>query len=140
VRFAANHTGVIECRYTHQGHAESWTHEVTPIVDSSLWWRANRVLDANLTEFRRNKGGRPVARPANWISGILDCPGCGGKLYMHTGPTAAGNPRTPKLLCMGTARDRASCRRFKLVAAQPVIDVIESMFSGDVTPVRRSSG
>jgi hypothetical protein len=72
---------------------------------------------------------------ANWISGILDCPGCGGKLYIHTGLTAVGNPRTAKLACMGTARDRASCRRFTLVAAQPVIDVIESMFAGDTTPV-----
>jgi hypothetical protein len=69
-------------------------------------------------------GGRPVARPANWISGILDCPGCGGKLYIHTGLTVGGNPRTPKLACMGTARDGASCRQFTPVAAQPVIDVI----------------
>jgi DNA invertase Pin-like site-specific DNA recombinase len=135
VRFAANHTGVIECRYTYEGRAETWPHEVTPVVESPLWWRANRVLDANLTESRQNRGGRPVARPANWVSGILDCPGCGGKLYMHAGLTAAGNPRTPKLLCMGTAHDRAACGRFRPVAAQPVIDVIESMFAGDTTPV-----
>ena len=49
VRFAANHTGVIECRYTHEGQTETWSHEVAPVVESSLWWRANRVLDANLT-------------------------------------------------------------------------------------------
>jgi hypothetical protein len=76
-----------------------------------------------------------VARPTNWISGILDCPGCGGKLYIHTGLTAAGNPRTAKLACMGTARDRAACRRFTPVAAQPVIDFIDAMFRADVTPV-----
>jgi hypothetical protein len=135
VRFAANHTGVIECRYTYQGHAEAWTHLVAPVVDSALWWRANRALDANHTEFRRDKGGRPVARPVNWISGLLDCPGCGGKLYMQSGLTAAGNQRTPKLLCMGTARDRAACRRFSPVAAQPVIGFIDSMFAADTTPV-----
>jgi DNA invertase Pin-like site-specific DNA recombinase len=124
VRFAAHHTGIIECRYTYEGRAETWTHEVTPVVESPLWWRANRVLDGNRTEFRRNKGGRPVAKPANWISGILDCPGCGGKLYMHTGLTEAGNPRTPKLLCMGTARDRAACGRFKPVVAHGIAKVI----------------
>jgi hypothetical protein len=30
VKFAANHTGVIECSYTHQGQTETWAHEVTP--------------------------------------------------------------------------------------------------------------
>src|SRR5258707_489900 len=62
VRFTANHTGVIECRCTFQGQAETWPHVVTPVVESAQWWRANRVLDTNLTEFRRNKGGRPVAK------------------------------------------------------------------------------
>jgi len=145
VRMAANHTGVIECRYTHDGQTETWTHEVTPVVESSLWWRANRVLNVNMTEFRANKGGRPVARPSNWISGVLDCPGCGGKLYMiagltpavdhRTGKPRAQKPRTPKLRCGGTARDRISCGRFKGIGAQPIIDVIESMFSGDKTPI-----
>src|SRR5207237_5788096 len=51
------------------------------------------------------------------------------------GLTAAGNPRTAKLLCMGTARDRVSCGRFEPVAAQPVIDFIDSMFAADTTPV-----
>ena len=54
---------------------------------------------------------------------------------MHSGLTAAGNPRTAKRLCMGTARDRAACGRFTPVVAQPVIDLVESMFSGDPTPV-----
>jgi DNA invertase Pin-like site-specific DNA recombinase len=145
VRFAANHTGVIECRYTHDGQTETWTHEVTPVVDSPLWWRANRVLDANKTEFRANKGGRPVARPSNWISGILDCPECGGKLYMLAGLTAATDwrtgrpraqkPRTPKLRCGGTARDRVSCGRFKGTDAQPVIAVIAGMFASDTAGI-----
>jgi DNA invertase Pin-like site-specific DNA recombinase len=97
IRFAANHTGVEECRYTHEGVAETWAHEVTPVVESALWWRANKVLAANMTDDRRNKGGRPVAWPANWISGILDCPECGGKLYMTTGHTPAGDRKSTRL-------------------------------------------
>jgi hypothetical protein len=30
VRFAASHTGVIECRYTYGGHTETWPHEGDP--------------------------------------------------------------------------------------------------------------
>jgi DNA invertase Pin-like site-specific DNA recombinase len=145
VRFAANHTGVIENRYTYHGQTETWTHEVTPVVESALWWRANRVLDANMTEFRANKGGRPVASPSNWVSGILDCPECGGKLYLAAGLTPAVNhrdgrpraqrPRTPKLRCGGTARDRVSCGRFKGIDAQPVTGLITGMFADDDTPV-----
>ncbi len=93
VRFAANHTGVEECRYTHEGVTETWVHEVAPVVGSALWWRANKVLAANVTDARANKGGRPVAWPANWISGILDCPECGGKLYLNAyAGTTGGQP------------------------------------------------
>jgi DNA invertase Pin-like site-specific DNA recombinase len=135
IRFAANHTGVIECSYTHEGQTETWAHKVTPVVDSPLWWRANKVLEVNVTRDRANKGGRPVAWPANWISGVLDCPECGGRLYLNAGHTPAGNPRTPKLRCGGYAKTRVSCGRFKGCEARPVIDVIESMFSGDATPI-----
>jgi DNA invertase Pin-like site-specific DNA recombinase len=135
VRFAANHTGVIECSYTYEGATETWAHEVTPVVDSPLWWRANRVLDANKTDARANKGGRPVASPANWISGILDCPGCGGKLHLNAGHTPAGNPRTPKLRCGGTAKQRTSCGIFRGTDSQPVIDLITGMFASDTTDV-----
>jgi len=69
---------------------------VTPVVDSALWWRANRVLDANHDERRANWGGRPVARPSNWISGILDWPRCGGRLYMSAGLTPAVDDRSGK--------------------------------------------
>jgi hypothetical protein len=131
IRFAANHTGVEECRYTHEGVTETWAHQVAPVVDSPLWWRANKVLAANMTDARGNKGGRPVAWPANWISGILDCPECGGKLYLNAGHTPAGNPRTPKLRCGGFARQRVSCGRFKGIDAQPVIDLITGMFASD---------
>jgi DNA invertase Pin-like site-specific DNA recombinase len=139
IRFAANHTGVIECSYTHEGQTDTWAHKVTPVVDSPLWWRANKVLEMNVTKDRANKGGRPVAQPANWITGVLDCPGCGGKLYLHAGHTPASNARTPKLRCGGYARTRVACGRFKSCDAQPVIDVIERMFSGDETPILASS-
>jgi DNA invertase Pin-like site-specific DNA recombinase len=129
VRFAASHTGVVECSYTHKGVTETWTYRVTPVVDSPLWWRANKVLDANTTDTRKNKGGRPVAQPANWISGVLDCPECGGYLYLNAGNTPAGNPRTPKLRCGGYAKQRVSCGRFKGCDANPVIEAIAEIFS-----------
>lgn len=145
IRFAASHTGVVECSYTHEGHTETWVHEVEPVVDSALWWRANKVLDANMTESRVNKGGRPVAWPANWISGILDCPGCGGKLFLNAGSTPARDartgkprvqkPRTPKLRCGGHAKKRLACGEFKGIDAQPIIDVLAGMFAGDTTDV-----
>jgi DNA invertase Pin-like site-specific DNA recombinase len=135
IRFGANHTGVEECRYTHEGVTETWAHEVTPVVESPLWWRANKVLAANMTDARGNKGGRPVAWPANWISGILDCPECGGKLYLNAGHTPAGNPRTPKLRCGGFAKQRVSCGRFTGIDAQPVIDLVTGMFANDTTKI-----
>ena len=135
VRFAANHTGVEECHYTHEGVTETWAHEVTPVVESPLWWRANKVLSANMTDARENKGGRPVAQAANWISGILECPSCGAKLHLNAGLAKSGNPRTPKLRCGGNAKQRKACGIFKGCEAQPVIDVIDSMLSGDSTPI-----
>ena len=80
IRFTANHTGVEECRYTHEGVIETWAHEVEPVVDSPLWWRANKVLDANRTDAQGEQGRPSRAQRANWISGVLDCPECGGKL------------------------------------------------------------
>lgn len=135
IRFQANHAGVEECRYTHEGVTETWAHEVTPVVESPLWWRANKALEANKTDARENKGGRPVAQPANWISGILDCPECGEKLYMNAGHTPQGKPRTPKLRCGGNAKQRVSCGRFKGCGAQPVIDLISGMFASDTTDI-----
>lgn len=135
VRFAANHAGIEECRYTHEGVTETWVHEVAPVVESALWWRANKVLAANLTDARLNKGGRPVAQPVNWISGILDCPECGGKLFLNAGKTPAGNPRTSRLRCGGNARVRLSCGRFTGCDAQPVIDGVAGMFASDPTVI-----
>jgi len=145
IRFAANHTGVIECCYTHEGVTEPWPHEVTAVVESALWWRANKVLAVNGTDARQNRGGRPVAWPANWLSGILDCPECGGKLYLSAGlPPAVDSrsgkprtpkPRTPKLRCGGHAKQRLSCGAFKGISAQPVIDLITGMFTSDTTDI-----
>ena len=145
IRFAANHAGVIECSYTHDGRTETWAHEVTPVVGSALWWRANKALNASKAGAGANKGGRPVARPANWISGVLDCPECGGKLFLNAGLTSSRNsrtgkplaqkPRTPKLRCAGTARRRVACGRFKGTDGQPVIDLLTAMFAGDGTPI-----
>lgn len=135
IRFAANHTGVEECSYTYEGQTETWAHEVEPVVDSPLWWRANKVLAANIANDRANKGGRPVAWPANWLSGVLDCPACEGKLYINAGLTPQGNPRTPKLRCGGKEKKRLSCGIFKGCDAQPVIDLLEEMFSADTAKV-----
>ena len=33
-----------------QGQTETWHHQVTPVIESAVWWRANKVLDANMTE------------------------------------------------------------------------------------------
>jgi len=135
IRFEANHTGVETCSWTHEGVTETWSHEVTPVVDSPLWWRANKVLDANKGESRANKGGRPVAWPANWLSGVLDCPECNGKLYINAGLTPQGNPRTPKLRCGGQGKKRLSCGRFKGCDAQPVIDALTENFASDTTGI-----
>ncbi len=135
IRYAAHHTGIIECSYTHDGQRETWPHQVTPVVSSELWWRAGKVLDANLTRDRANKGGRPVAWPANWISGVLACPQCAGKLYLNAGHTPQGNPRTPKLRCGGHSKQRLSCGQFTGTDAQPVIDTLTAMFTGDSTPI-----
>ncbi|WP_203708467.1 hypothetical protein, partial [Asanoa iriomotensis] len=124
---------------------ETWAHKVAPVVDSALWWRANKVLEANMSESRVNKGGRPVASPANWMSGLLDCPACAGKLYLNAGMTPAKHwrtgkprvpkPRTPKLRCGGHAKRRLSCGEFTGIDAQPVIDVVAGMFASDTTEI-----
>ncbi|ADP79663.1 recombinase family protein [Pseudofrankia inefficax] len=134
-RFRANHTGVVECRYTYEGRTEVWAHRVTPVVESSLWWRVNNLLDANLTSGRGNKGGRPVAQAATWLSGVLGCPSCGASMYVNGGRTPAGNARTPKLRCGGTAKQRLTCGVFKGCEAQPIIDMIDSMMGHDATPI-----
>lgn len=128
IKFPANHTGVIECTYTHDGVTDTWGHVVAPVVESELWWRANRVLKDNLTKDRANRGGRPIGDPANWLSGVLDCPNCGGRLFINTGKTGSGNLRTPKLRCCGHPRDRRACGVYKPVEAAPIVQALGDMF------------
>lgn len=130
IRFTAHHTGVITCQYTHDGETVTWSHMVEPVVDSPLWWRANKALDA-----RAPKQGRQVEYANNWISGVLDCPECGGKLYLNAGNTPQGHPRTPKLRCGGMGKRRLACGKFRGCDAVPVIDKIESMFAENTTEI-----
>jgi hypothetical protein len=133
IRFEANHTGAIRCSYTYSGETFEWSHTVAPVVESPLWWRANKVLTGNTTASRANKGGRPVASPANWLSGLYDCPECGGRLFVNAGHTPAGNPRTPKLRCGGFAKTRKACGRFKGMDVAPEVAKLESRFGSDDT-------
>jgi DNA invertase Pin-like site-specific DNA recombinase len=145
IRFEASHTGIVECSYTYQGQTETWAHEVMPVVESSLWWRANKALGKNKTGDRGNKGGRPIASPENWLSGVLDCPECGGKVFLSYGLTPAKDsrtgrprvqkPRARKLRCCGTAKRRITCGALKGIPAQPVIDLISGMFASDTTDI-----
>jgi DNA invertase Pin-like site-specific DNA recombinase len=139
VRFEANHTGVITCSYTHEGVTESWPHAVAPVVDSALWWRANKVLDKTKDEATAKRGGRPVGglgtTDGAWLSGLLGCPECDGRLYINSGKTPSGNARTPVLRCGGTPRSRKACGRFKGIPAQPIIDVIAGRMAGDTSPI-----
>ncbi|MBL7493608.1 recombinase family protein [Frankia sp. AgB1.9] len=135
VRFPANHTGVVECRYTHEGVTEEWAHQTVPVIESPLWWRANNVLAENMTTSRVNRGGRPIGSVDNWLSGILACPSCGGKTYVQSGPTASGNPRVPRLRCGGQKQERKACGIFTGCASAPIVNLVDSMLSHDATPI-----
>jgi len=133
INFAANHTGVIVCSYTHDGETETWPHAVKPVVDSGLWWRANKAMEATS---RGNKGGRPVAQVSGWISGVLDCPACGGKLYLNASPPRKGaRARTPKIRCQGAPRQHVTCGDFKGIDAAPIISALGQRFATDTSPV-----
>jgi hypothetical protein len=129
LRFEANYTGVITCSYTHDGETDTWSHAVEPVIGSALWHRVNS------DDKHAQRGGRPVAEPANWISGVLRCPECGGRLYVNAGKTPAGNARTPRLRCGGQTKTRQSCGRFKGYNAERVILAMEILFSRETTEV-----
>ena len=101
VRTEANRTGIFECRYTFAGQTYIWQHEspTGPVVDRELWHDANRVMGER-GAVMNNTGGRPVQQATSWISGILDCPRCGGHLYVLRGKT---------LRCGGKGKNRRSC-------------------------------
>ena len=56
IRFPANHTGVIMCSHTHDGVTETWAHAVKPVVDSPLWWRANKIIRREPDRRAREQG------------------------------------------------------------------------------------
>jgi DNA invertase Pin-like site-specific DNA recombinase len=95
----ANYTGVFECRYTHNGQTYTWSHKVTPVVGRELWHKANRIIAKRGAPYR-NLGGHPVQRPWSWLSGLLDCPRCGGILYVLAGKS---------LRCNGRGKNRRGC-------------------------------
>lgn len=135
IAFEANSTGVIQCRFeTKALPVLEWTHTAEVVVTTEAWQAANEALAENHQRELRAKGGRPVAKPSQWISGILACPGCGGKTYLHTQKSHGGTMLT-KFRCGGKDALRKACGTFKGTDAQPVIDAIERYFTEDTTEV-----
>ena len=101
VRTEANRTGIFECRYTYGGQTYTWQHstDADAVIGRELWHDANRVM-GDRGAIMNNTGGRPVQLATSWISGVLDCPRCGGHLYVLRGKT---------LRCGGKGKDRRSC-------------------------------
>jgi DNA invertase Pin-like site-specific DNA recombinase len=101
IRTRANMTGVFGCAYTYQGQLYTWEHAIAgePPVSAELWHAANRAMDERGASMN-NLGGRPVTEARSWVSGLLPCPGCGGKLYVLRGKT---------LRCGGRGKDRRGC-------------------------------
>ena len=88
IRLKANYTGVFECSYTYRGQRYTWQHSpaAAPVVGRELWHAANRAMGERAVSMNTT-GGRPVKLATSWISGILDCPRCGGHLYVLRGKT-----------------------------------------------------
>ena len=141
IRFEANITGIIQCSYTYNGNGEpetfTWPHKVEAVVSPDVWWAANKTLDALEAGEIARRGGRPVAQPQAWVTGVLECPLCGGALYLKTGETRKGNGRmrTPTLRCHGEKKNRRACGEFKPIDAQPVINAIDRFFAGETASV-----
>lgn len=137
LRFEGNR-GQVTCRYTYNGGEEvTWTHETTAVVDAALWQRVQGVLEDNEDrESRKNRGGRPISMATNWVSGLLDCPVCGGALHINQGRNRNGTLRTPMLRCTGP-RHGGACRKFPNQVAQTVESQIDALFSDDPTPLLR---
>ena len=74
-----------------------------------------------------NTGGRPVQLARSWISGIFDCPQCGGHLYVLRGKT---------LRCGGKGKDRRSCGVAGIDLAY-VIRQVDEMIYGEERAVYR---
>jgi DNA invertase Pin-like site-specific DNA recombinase len=115
IRTRANMTGDFECAYTYQGQKYTWQHHATdnPPVDAELWHAANRVMGER-GAIMDNRGGRPVQLATSWVSGLLPCPGCNGRLYVLRGKT---------LRCGGKGKDRRSCG----VSGIPLAEATEAL-------------
>ena len=101
IRLRANKTAIFDCRYTYEGTTYTWKHDTgtDPVIDLELFSAANRVMGER-GAVMNNTGGRPVSLATSWISGILDCPRCGGHLYVLRGKS---------LRCGGKGKYRHSC-------------------------------
>jgi hypothetical protein len=131
----ANKTGTFECRYTHGGQTTAWQHESATgaVVDVELWASANRVMGER-GAILNNLGGRPVQLAKSWISGVLDCPGCGGHLYVLRGKT---------LRCSGKGKDRRSCGVASINLAHVINQIDDDVIYGEDRAIyryRRVSG
>lgn len=128
IRMKANTTGVFDCNYTYAGQTYTWQHTAagTPPVDSELWHAANRVMGER-GAVMNNLGGRPVNLAKSWISGLLPCPGCEGRLYVL---------RQKTLQCGGKGKDRRSCGVHGIYLAS-VSEQIEAIVSSEYVAVYR---
>lgn len=128
IRLHANMTGKFTCRYTYGGQTYIWQHDATdnPPVDAELWHAANRIVGER-GAIMDNLGGRPVQKATSWISGMLPCPGCGGKLYVLRGKT---------LRCSGKGKDRRSCGVSGINLASVTRQVDEIMSSPNIAVYR----
>ena len=128
IRTRANMTGVFDCSYTYQGQKYTWQHTSStgPVVDSELWHKANRVMGER-GAVMNNTGGRPITLAKSWISGLLDCPTCGGHLYVL---------REKTLRCGGKGKNRRSCG-VSGIPLNSVIEQIEPIVSSDYVTVYR---
>ena len=128
IKTRANTTGVFECHYTYAGQTYTWKHttEGTPPVDAELWNAAKRVMNAR-SKAMDNRGGRPVNQAMSWISGLLACPKCGGRLYSQRGKN---------LRCGGKLKNRTACG-IPAIDQASVQEQIETIVSSDNVMVYR---
>jgi hypothetical protein len=128
IRLEANYTGIFTCSYTFAGQTYTWQHiaGTGPVIDRELWHDANRVMSERGAILNRT-GGRPVSLATSWISGILDCPRCGGHLYVLRGKS---------LRCGGKGKHRHSCGISGIDLAG-VTDQIDELVYGEDRAVYR---
>jgi DNA invertase Pin-like site-specific DNA recombinase len=129
IQTRANYTGLFNCKYTYAGQTNTWQHQAAgdPPVDSELWHAANRVMDER-SESMNNLGGRPVSQAVSWLSGLLACPSCGGRLYPLRGKS---------LRCGGKGKDRRACGNLKPLDLAGVTAQIEEIVTSEYVAIYR---